>query len=60
MDYSKITNVSFEGIDHNDYPDYCDAYLTYAEIDGIPLTEDELIEVDQSDYKYDLLIDYLN
>jgi len=60
MDYSKITNVSFEGIDHNDYPDYCDAYLTYAEIDGIPLTEDELIEVDESDYRYDLLIDYLN
>lgn len=60
MDYSKIRNVSFDGIDHSDYPDYCDAYLTYAEIDGIPLTEDELMEVDQSDYKYDLLMNYLN
>ena len=32
-----------EGIDPKDYPDFCDAYISYAEYtDGTPLTDDEL------------------
>ena len=27
LDYSKITNIEFKGINHRDYPDYCDAYI---------------------------------
>ena len=25
---------TFEGIDHRDYPDYCDAFIASAEYDG--------------------------
>jgi hypothetical protein len=36
-------NIEFVGIDHSDYPDFCDAFICYAEHDdGEPLTDDEL------------------
>jgi hypothetical protein len=56
----KYTNVKFEGIDHKDYPDYCDAYITYAELNGVPLTDDELEDLNDSSTKYDLLIKHLH
>ena len=56
----EYTNVKFEGIDHNDYPDYCDAYIVYAELNGIPLNEDEIEELNDDSYtRYDLLNKYL-
>jgi len=56
----KITNVTFDGIDHNDYPDYVDAYVVSADIDGRPMTEEEIDELNgDSDLVYDLLMDYL-
>lgn len=47
MDLTKLENVEVEGIDTNDYPDFCDAYISYAEIDGVELTEDQLEEVNE-------------
>lgn len=45
VDYSTI---QLDGIDHSDYPDYCDAYICYAEhIDGSPLSEDELDKLNE-------------
>jgi hypothetical protein len=39
------SSVELDGIDTRDYPDFCDAYLAYAEfLDGTPLSEDELDE----------------
>lgn len=41
-------SVELDGIDMNDYPDFCDAFVTYAEsVDGVPLTEKELEELNQ-------------
>jgi hypothetical protein len=56
----EYTNVKFEGIDHKDYPDYCDAYIVYAESNGVPLTDDELEDLNDSSTKYDLLIKHLH
>ena len=56
----EYTNVKFEGIDHKDYPDYCDAYIVYAELNGVPLNDEEIEELDSSDLKYDLLIKHLH
>ena len=37
-----IQTVQIEGVDTNDYPDFCDAFIAYAEWnDGTILTEDE-------------------
>jgi hypothetical protein len=60
LDYSLIDNIEFDGIDHKDYPDYCDAYICYAEYDGREMTDEELDELNSdSDYIYDVLMGYL-
>ena len=56
-----LRNLEFDGIDPNDYPDFCDAYVTYAENEnGTPLTAAELEKIDAGDYydeMYQTLID---
>jgi hypothetical protein len=51
LDVSNIGDVEIEGIDTNDYPDFCDAYVSYAVwIDtGIPL-DDETLEYLTTNY----------
>ena len=56
----RYTNLEFDGIDHNDYPDYCDAYLISGECDGEIMTEEEINAFNDSDLKYEYLMDYLN
>ncbi len=61
MDYTKITNIEFDGIDHQDYPDYCDAFISSADYDGEEMTEEQLEEVnDNREFVYDKLMNYLN
>lgn len=60
MDYSKITNVRVDGIDAKDYPDFCDAYISSADYDGIPMTDEQLEELNQDgEYVYDKVMDHL-
>ena len=41
-----IKNLEIDGVDHRDYPDYCDAYFSHAEYEnGTWLTESELEEL---------------
>ena len=55
----KIQNVFIGGLDMSDYPKFCDAYYEYAEDEnGIPLTEDELNDLDLSDEGE--IYDYIN
>lgn len=55
----KLYNVEFDGIDHNDAMDYCDAFICYAEHeDGTPLTSNELDNID-SDTTYEYLLEHL-
>lgn len=38
--------VELGGVDSEDYPDFCDAYVEYAEdLSGRPLTEHELEQI---------------
>lgn len=43
----KIGSLEIDGVDHKDYPDFCDAYFSYAEFedDGSPLDDDQLTEL---------------
>ncbi len=60
MDYRKITNVTLEGIDFKDYPDFTDAFISSAEYNGIELTEKELDKINESsDFVYDCVINDL-
>lgn len=57
IDTSKVTNIEFDGIDHKDYPDYCDAHIVSAEIDGREATEEEIEELNNdSDFLYEELM----
>ena len=58
----KITKYEVSSIDYKDYPDFCDAYISYAENEnGDILTEDELTELNDNhkDYVYELIISYI-
>lgn len=59
IDYSKIDNIVFDGIDHTDSPKYCDAYIVSADYNGIPMTENEIEKLDNS-FIYKALQDYLH
>lgn len=60
LDYSKIKNIEIEDIDHMDYPDFCDAYISYAEYDGVPLTEHELDELNEdADFVHEQVMEYI-
>ena len=60
MDYKKITNVVLDGIDLEDYPDFCDAYIVSADYDGEPMTEDQIDKLNEdSDLVYTEIEDFL-
>jgi len=42
LDYSKISNVFVGGIDMEDFPDFCDAYIESADYENREMTEEEL------------------
>lgn len=43
-----MKNIEIEDIDMGDYPDFCDAHISYAEHeDGTPYTEEELEAIPQ-------------
>ena len=60
LDYSKISNVELEDVFTNDYPDFSDAYIAYAEYDGVPMTSDQLDELNNDgDFVYEEIMDKL-
>lgn len=42
IDHSKLSDLEIDGINHVDYPDYCDAFISGGLHDGIELTDDQL------------------
>ncbi len=61
LDYKLITNVDVDGIDTTDYPDFCDAFISYAEYNGEPMTEDQLDELnDDGEFIQEAVMDYLH
>jgi hypothetical protein len=60
LDYTKITNIQFDGIEHNDAPDYCDAYIVSADYDGKEMTFEQIELInDDRDFLYEKLMDHL-
>lgn len=44
---SNISVISFDEIDPNDYPDFCDAYVSKALYNGQEMTQDDLDELNE-------------
>jgi hypothetical protein len=61
LDYSKISNISIDGVDYDDSPDFCDAYIDSAEYDGREMTDEELEVLNEdSDFVHDAVLDWIN
>ena len=62
LDLSKIEDIEFDGINHDDYPDYCDAFVTSATYKGRDLSEEELEWVgdEHAEWVYEKLMDSLH
>ena len=48
-----LDDIEIDGIDMNDYPDFCDAYISSASYKGIDLTESQLDELNDLDVARD-------
>ena len=60
MDYNKIEMIEVDGIDTTDYPDFVDAFISYAEYNGIELTDKELDTLNEDgSFVYDAVTNYL-
>lgn len=60
LDYAKISDVEVDGIDTADYPDFCDAFITYAEYDGKEMTDEQLDALNEDgDFVYEAVQNYL-
>jgi len=53
-----LGSIEMDGIDRSDYPDFADAFITYAEfVDGTPLTDDEMYQLDMDGVGYEVIFD---
>ena len=60
MNIEWIDNIELDGIDHRDYPDYCDAYISSADYNGTPMTVEQLDEINENrDFVYDCIWYYI-
>ena len=57
MKLEQITNIEVEDVDYRDYPDFCDAFVTSADLNGVPMTEEQIEELNEDPYlKYDCVL----
>ena len=61
MNTSNISNIKFEDIDYDDYPDFCDTFVVSADYNDVTMTEEELSDLNENyrDFVYDELLSYL-
>jgi hypothetical protein len=60
MDLKKVSNLLFEDVDKKDYPDFCDAFISSADLDEVPMTEIELEELNEDrEFIHEQLMNYL-
>jgi len=61
IDVNKLENIEVDGIDTRDYPDFVDAFISYAEMDGVELTDEQLDELNANhpELIYDCVINHL-
>ena len=57
MDYKKIDNIEIDGIEPKDYPDFSNAYIVSADYDGVPMTDEQLDEInDDGQFQYECIM----
>ena len=60
IDFNKVNVTEVDGIDMSDYPKFCDAYISEAEIDGVEATEEQLDEINENgEFLLDAVYDWI-
>jgi len=60
LQLDKIDNIEFDGVDMSDSPDFVDAFILSADMNGIEMNEEELDELNENKgFVYQKLIDKL-
>lgn len=56
----KLEDIQLDGIHMWDAPDFVDAYISYATRNGVPLTDEELDELNEdSQFVYECVMDWI-
>lgn len=45
---SELNNIEIDGVDPKDYPDFCDAYISYCQINERSATDNELDYINEN------------
>jgi hypothetical protein len=60
MKYELIDNIEVDGIDTKDYPYFTDATIAAADYDGVPMTDEQLEEINEDyDFVYEQVLKHL-
>ena len=61
LNLKEVDITDFDGIDHHDHPDYCDAYISEATYKGrkMPYEELDVLNEYHRDFVYEELWNYL-
>ena len=61
MDLTKIDNIKIDGVDYTDHPEYCDAFICSANLDGVEMTNEQLdyLNENHSDFVYDSVLNFI-
>ena len=61
MDLTKIDNIIIEDIDHKDHPNYSDAFISSADLNGVPMTDKQLDDLNDnhSDFVHDAVLNWI-
>lgn len=48
INLSKIDNIVFDGVDMKDFPEFTDAFIASADMNGHPMTPEELDDLNEN------------
>ena len=62
IDFKKVQVLEVSDIDHYDYPEYCNAYISEANYNGKPMDDDMLDEINDNhpDFVYQQVWAFIN
>ena len=62
IDFKKVEVLEVSDINHYDYPEYCDAYISEADYNGNPMSDEMLDEINDNypDFVYKKVWEFIN
>ena len=62
IDFNKVEILEVDGVNHNDYPKYCDAFISEANYNGKPMSDEMIDEINDNypDFVYIQVMEQIN